>query len=60
MKHLINTYFAQPELLLRVTAYAPGSLTAGASAADSGLVIKDIKVKLYRGSEINDCIGNKL
>jgi hypothetical protein len=26
MKHLIGTYFAEPALLLRVSAYAPGSL----------------------------------
>jgi hypothetical protein len=52
MDALIGTYFADPELKLKATAYAPGSNVAGASAGDDNLVIKEFRVKLYRGAEV--------
>lgn len=60
MDALIGTYFTEPELKLKATAYAPGSNVAGASAGDDNLVIKEFRVKLYRGAEVTQCEENQL
>jgi hypothetical protein len=43
-----------------VRAFILDSDTAGASADDSALVVKEIKVKIYSGDDFTSCKNNKL